>query len=70
MIKKQLNNNWFISSHEKPLGKETVNQKVNQIEGTIQQQAEELLEMVREKPLTSILIAGGIGFILAKILNK
>jgi len=51
-------------------GREKVNQRVNQIEGSIQEQADLVLQSVREKPLTSVLIAAGIGFILAKLINK
>lgn len=36
----------------------------------IKEYSEELTKTVHEKPLTSLLIAGGIGFILAALLRK
>ncbi len=51
-------------------GKEKANQTLNQMEGSFQDHADQALQSVREKPLTSVLIAAGIGFILAKLINK
>lgn len=44
--------------------------KVNQAEDNIKECTDQLLKKVQENPLTSVLIAGGIGFLLSKILRK
>jgi ElaB/YqjD/DUF883 family membrane-anchored ribosome-binding protein len=44
--------------------------KMGQAEDSVKNYSDELLKKVQEKPLTSVLIAGGIGFLLAKILKK
>lgn len=36
----------------------------------VKEYSEDLLNQVKDKPLTSLLIAGGIGFILAALLKK
>lgn len=44
--------------------------KVNQAEDSIRECSDQLLRKVQENPLASVLIAGGIGFLLSKILRK
>lgn len=44
--------------------------KVNEAEDSVKKYSDELLRKVQENPLTSVLIAGGIGFLLSKILKK
>ena len=39
-------------------------------EDSVKKYSDDLLKKVQENPLTSVLIAGGIGFLLSKILNK
>ena len=51
------------------LYKEGLNQ-VNEAEQNVKEYSDELLKKVQENPLTSILIAGGIGFLLSTLLKK
>ncbi|MGL5742157.1 MAG: DUF883 family protein [Legionella sp.] len=58
-------------------GKKRVNQlyedgvtKTNEMEENVKEYSDRLLRKVQENPLTSILIAGGVGFLLSKILKK
>lgn len=44
--------------------------KVNEAEDKVKKQSDQLLQKVQENPLTSVLIAGGIGFLLAKLMRK
>lgn len=44
--------------------------KVCQAEDSIKECSDQLLKKVQENPLASVLIAGGIGFLLSKILSK
>lgn len=44
--------------------------KVNEAEDRVKKQSDQLLQKVQENPLTSILIAGGVGFLLAKLMRK
>ena len=44
--------------------------KVSAAEDSVKKYSDDLLKKVQENPLTSVLIAGGIGFLLSKILNK
>lgn len=44
--------------------------KVSQAEDNLKECSDQLLKKVQENPLTSVLIAGGIGFLLSKILKK
>ncbi|MGC1182972.1 hypothetical protein [Legionella sp.] len=44
--------------------------KVNQVEDSIKECSDQLLRKVQENPLASVLIAGGVGFLLSKILRK
>lgn len=43
--------------------------KVNDAEDLIKEQSDQLLRKVQENPLSAILIAGGIGYLLSKILK-
>ncbi|MFT4059112.1 MAG: DUF883 domain-containing protein [Legionella sp.] len=47
-------------------GKKTI----NDLDDTICNYTEELINKVKEKPLTSLLIAGGIGFLVSHLLKK
>ncbi|WP_454783545.1 DUF883 family protein [Legionella sp. WA2022007384] len=42
----------------------------NNMEECVEEYADELLQKVKENPLTSLLIAGGIGFIISRLLKK
>lgn len=44
--------------------------KVNQAEEQVKVQSDQILKKIQENPLSSVLIAGGIGFILSRILRK
>ncbi|KTD60064.1 hypothetical protein [Legionella shakespearei] len=44
--------------------------KVSDVEENVKQYSDQLLKKVQENPLTSVLVAGGIGFLLSKILSK
>ena len=44
--------------------------KVGEAEEQIKKYADELLQKVQEKPMSSILIAAGVGFLLAKMMKK
>ncbi len=44
--------------------------KVNEAEETIKTYSDELLKNVQKNPLTSVLIAAGVGFLLSAILKK
>ena len=44
--------------------------KVSEAEDNVKEYSDELLKKVQENPLTSILIAGGIGFLLSTLLKK
>jgi ElaB/YqjD/DUF883 family membrane-anchored ribosome-binding protein len=44
--------------------------KLTEAEQQIKDYSEQLVTKIQEKPLTSILIAGGIGFILSRLLRK
>lgn len=43
---------------------------MNQVEKNIKECSDQLLQKIQENPLTSILIAGSIGFLLSKIMRK
>lgn len=51
------------------LYKEGVNQ-INEVENNAKEYSDELLKKIQENPLTSVLIAGGIGFLLSTLLKK
>jgi hypothetical protein len=44
--------------------------KAGEIEERIKKHADRLVEKIQEKPLTCMLIAGGVGYLLAKIMKK
>jgi ElaB/YqjD/DUF883 family membrane-anchored ribosome-binding protein len=44
--------------------------KACEIEENIKDNTDQLLRKIQENPLASVLIAGGIGFLLSKILKK
>lgn len=44
--------------------------RVCQAEESIKECSDQLLKKIQENPLTSVLIAGGVGFLLSKILRK
>lgn len=54
-------------AHE--LYREGLNQ-VNEVEDNVKEYSDALLKKVQENPLASVLIAGGIGFILSTLLKK
>lgn len=58
-------------------GKKKVNQlyedgvnKANEVEENIKEQSDRLLKKIQENPLASVLIAGGIGFLLSRLMKK
>ena len=44
--------------------------KVGEVEGNLKEYSDQLLKKVQENPLSAILIAGGVGFILSRLLKK
>ena len=44
--------------------------KISEVQGSLHEYSDELTAFVRTKPLTSILIAGGVGFIIAKLFKS
>ncbi len=44
--------------------------KAKHAQDNIKEYGEDILGKIREKPLTSVLIAGGVGFLLSAILRK
>ena len=44
--------------------------KAHEIEDVVKEYSDELTQQVKTYPLTSLLIAGGVGYILSKILSK
>ncbi|HHF7366800.1 TPA: hypothetical protein ACPSKY_001919 [Legionella bozemanae] len=58
-------------------GKKKVNQlyedgvnKANEVEENLKEQSDRLLKKIQENPLASVLIAGGIGFLLSRLMKK
>ncbi|MCW8397917.1 hypothetical protein OQJ26_03820 [Legionella sp. PATHC038] len=58
-------------------GKKKVNQlyeeglsKANQVEENVKEYSDHLIKKVQDNPLTSVLIAGGIGFLLSRLMKK
>jgi ElaB/YqjD/DUF883 family membrane-anchored ribosome-binding protein len=45
-------------------------EQLSNLEGCVEEYTDEFLKKVKENPLTSILIAGGIGFIVSRFLKK
>lgn len=58
-----------VKEHAEALYKEGMD-KASELQEQIKDYSGDLVEHVKEKPLTSLLIAGGIGFILASLLKK
>ena len=54
-------------AHE--LYKEGLNQ-ASEVEDNVKEYSDQLLKKVQENPLASVLIAGGIGFLLSTLLKK
>lgn len=44
--------------------------KINMAEEQFKEYSDLLLKKIQEKPLTSVLIAGGVGFLLTKLIKK
>lgn len=44
--------------------------RVNEAQGNVKEYSDELVKKVQANPLSSILIAGGIGFLLSSLLRK
>lgn len=44
-------------------------EKLTSLETCLEDYSDELIHKVRKKPITSLLIAGGVGFILSKLLH-
>ena len=44
--------------------------KINDIHDSVNDNKDELVKAIKRKPLQSVLIAGGIGFLLSKLLKK
>jgi ElaB/YqjD/DUF883 family membrane-anchored ribosome-binding protein len=63
-----------LMEHIKTGATETVSEEASRLYGTIasegQRQAAALAQSVEEKPLTSVLIAFGVGFVVARILSR
>lgn len=43
---------------------------VNQVEENLKEYSDEILKKVQKNPMTSLLVAGGIGFLLSTLLKK
>ena len=62
-----------LLAESKKLANEIYEEGLNRIteaEQQIKDYSEQLINKIQEKPLTSILIAGGIGFLLSKLIRK
>lgn len=44
--------------------------RVNEAQDNVKEYSDELVKKVKENPLSALLIAGGVGFLLASILKK
>lgn len=44
--------------------------KIGDLHGDVEAYTEDLIKVVKENPLTSVLVAGGIGFVLSALLRK
>ncbi|MCC5793058.1 MAG: DUF883 family protein [Legionellaceae bacterium] len=49
---------------------EDVTHKVSDAEDSVKEYSDELVKKVRENPVASVLIAGGIGFLISSLLKK
>jgi ElaB/YqjD/DUF883 family membrane-anchored ribosome-binding protein len=45
-------------------------QKIGQAQANISDYSDELIETIKGKPITSVLVAGGIGYLLSLLLRK
>lgn len=43
--------------------------KINEVEDNMKEHSEQLIKKIKQNPLSSVLIAGGIGFLLSKLLK-
>ena len=44
--------------------------RIETAEDSVKEYSDELLKKVQQNPITSVLIAGGVGFLLSKLLKK
>ncbi len=44
--------------------------KVTEVEDHLKEYSDQMLQKIQQNPLSAVLIAGGIGFLLSKILKK
>lgn len=44
--------------------------KIEDVEDTVKEYSDKLIEIIQEKPLTAIMVAAGVGMLLASILKK
>ncbi|KTD71127.1 MULTISPECIES: hypothetical protein [Legionella] len=58
-------------------GKKRVNQlyedgvsKANEVEDNVKEYSDRLAKKIQDNPLTSVLIAGGIGYLLSRLMKK
>jgi ElaB/YqjD/DUF883 family membrane-anchored ribosome-binding protein len=84
MVSIDLNKEHFNSKHIQEAGEELLDEgrkfvhdlqdqgrdKLNAVKKEATEYSDELLELVRNHPLQSMLIAGGIGFLLSRLLKK
>ncbi|WP_133137553.1 DUF883 domain-containing protein [Legionella rowbothamii] len=59
-----------VESLDHQLTEGVVKDKIKNLEDSVFEYTEEVLNKVKEKPLTSMLIAGGIGYLLSHLLKK
>ena len=51
-------------------GKVKVNQKVNDVEEAVQEYSDVLIKKIHKNPISSVLVAAGVGFLLSAIFKK
>ncbi|MCE0724511.1 MULTISPECIES: hypothetical protein [Legionella] len=51
------------------LYKEGVN-KANEVEGNVKEYSDSIVKKIQDNPLASVLVAGGIGFLLSRLMKK
>lgn len=44
--------------------------KAEEVQNYFSEHSDDLIKVVKEKPLTSLLVAGGVGYLLSKLLSK
>ena len=62
-----------LLNESKKLANELYEHSINKVgaaEESVKEYSDEVLKKIQHNPLTSVLIAGGIGFLLAKMLKK